>query len=281
MLPDFVVIGGMKCGTTALWQYLRDHPRIYVPNRRKNLEYFTPEGSAQNTAEWYAACFEDAPATAQAVGEISTEYSKHPFIPGVPARMAAVLPEARLIYLVRDPIERIVSHYLHQINAAQETRTFNTAIREEPDNRYLAYSRYYEQIEQFLDYYPAERILVLTSEELRADPAATLVSLCRFLGVDPDYTPPTRVITHTRAEKRQWNVLGRAIRRRPGIYDRYRYYLSRLSAPVQRLATAMTSGPAAAPDLDMEIVAFLREHLHPDTERLRRFCNRDLADWHT
>jgi len=78
--------------------------------------------------------------------------------------MAAVVPEARLVYLVRDPIERIVSHYLHQLNAARERRPFHAAVSEGPDNRYLAYSRYHEQIEQFLLHYPAQRILVLTSE---------------------------------------------------------------------------------------------------------------------
>jgi hypothetical protein len=279
VLPDFIVIGGMKCGTTALWQYLRDHPHLYVPERRKNLEFFTPEGAAAHTLDWYAACFADAPATAQAVGEISTEYTKHPFIPGVPARMAAVVPEARLVYLVRDPIERIVSQYLHQLNAAQETRPFSAAVGEEPDNRYLAFSRYHEQLEQFLPHYPAERILVLTSEELRADPVATLTRLCRFIGIDSDYTPAAPVVTHTRAEKRRWNVLGRAVRHNPRAYDRYRYYLSRLPAPVQRLAEAVTGGQATPPGITPETRAFLKERLAPDAERLRAFCGRDLPDW--
>ena len=280
MLPNFVVIGGMKCGTTALWHYLRDHPQLYVPALRKNLEFFTPEGATRHTVDWYSACFKDAPATAQAVGEISTEYTKHPFITGVPTRMAAVVPDARLVYLVRDPIERIVSQYLHQINSAQETRPFHSAITEEPDNRYLAFSRYHEQIEQFLPYYPAERILVLTSEELRAEPASTLTRLCHFLGVDSDHTPAAPVVAHTRAEKRRWNALGRTIRRAPRTYDRYRYYLSRLPGSVQQLADFLTGGPATAPDIGPEIHAFLRERLSPDAARLRAFCNHDLADWH-
>jgi hypothetical protein len=279
MLPDFIIIGGMKCGTTALWKYLRDHPHLHVPELRKNLEFFTPEGAAAHTVEWYAACFDDAPPTAQAVGEISTEYTKHPFIPGVPARMAAVLPVARLVYLVRDPIERIVSHYLHQLNAAQETRPFHAAVSEEPDNRYLAYSRYHEQIEQFLPYYPAGRILVLTSEELRAEPAATLARLCQFLGVDSDHTPTAPVITHTRAEKRRWNALGRAIRRAPRAYDQYRYYRSRLPKPAQRLVDVVTGGRAISPVIAPETRAFLSERLAPDAARLRTFCGHDLSSW--
>lgn len=279
MLPNFIVIGGMKCGTTALWRYLRDHPHIYVPAIRKNLEFFTPEGSTARTVDWYAACFADAPATARAVGEISTEYTKHPYIPGVPARMAAVVPEARLVYLVRDPIERIVSHYLHQLNAAKETRPFPAAVSEGPDNRYLAYSRYHEQIERFLPHYPPERILVLTSEELRADPATTLTCLCDFLDIDSDHTPIAPVVTHTRAEKRRWNLLGRAIRRAPRGYHRYRYYLSRLPAPFRRLADAATGRPAAPPAIAPEIHAFLTDRLAPDAERLRAFCGRDTPGW--
>jgi hypothetical protein len=279
MLPNFVVIGGMKCGTTALWHYLRDHPYLYVPALRKNLEFFTPEGAARYTIDWYAACFEDAPATAQAVGEISTEYTKHPYITGVPMRMAEVVPDARLIYLARDPIERIVSHYLHQINTGYETRPFHLAITEEPDNRYLAFSRYHEQIEQFLPYYPAERILVLTSEELHADPAGTLARLCRFLGVNSDHIPAVPIIVHTRAEKRNWNALGRVIRRDPRTYDRYRYYLSRLPEPVRRFADSLTGCRATTPDLGPDIRAFLRERLSPDVARLRAFCNHDIAGW--
>jgi len=87
------------------------------------------------------------------------------------------------------------------------------------------------------------------------------------------------VVTHTRAEKRRWNALGRAIRRVPRAYDRYRYYRSRLPTSVQRLADAVTGGAAATPVIGPETHAFLRERLAPDAARLRTFCGRDLPGW--
>jgi len=278
-LPTFVVIGGMKCGSTALWHYLRNHPLIYVPERRKNLEFFLTEGNWHRGLDWYRTCFADAPPTAQAIGEISTEYTKHPLISGVAARMAGVLPEARLVYVVRDPVERLISQYIHLVNAARELRPFHIAVTATEPNPYLAFSRYHHQVEQFLPYYGEERILLVTSEALRRDPAATLDHLARFLGVEEGHPPAAPVITHTRAEKRRWNRIGRAIRRSPKAYNLYQYYVGHLPPLVRPLVHGITGRQARPPVVDDATHASLVEALAPDAEQLRARFHLETPGW--
>src|SRR5688572_24468381 len=113
MLPNFFIIGAMKAGTTSLWQYLRRHPEIFM-SKLKEPGYFTEELRWDQGIEWYRSLFDDA-GSARAVGEASTSYTKWPRFAGIPARMHALVPEARLIYLVRDPGDRIRSHYIHNL----------------------------------------------------------------------------------------------------------------------------------------------------------------------
>src|SRR5436190_12136822 len=101
MLPHFVVIGAMKAGTTSLWHYLRAHPRVYMP-RIKELRYFQKGGALSRGLAWYEAQFAAAE-PGQLAGEASPGYTKYPHQTGVPERMAAVIPDARLVYVVRDP----------------------------------------------------------------------------------------------------------------------------------------------------------------------------------
>src|SRR4051794_28578727 len=106
-LPDFIVIGTTKGGTTSLWRYLSDHPDIFMPTR-KELRFFSNNERWRQGVEWYARQFEGA-GEHQLVGEASPQYTSWPRYPHVPERMASVVPNAKLIYLVRDPVARTAS----------------------------------------------------------------------------------------------------------------------------------------------------------------------------
>ena len=108
----------MKSGTSSLRDYLRDHPEVFIPPEEE-LHYFVEGINWKQGLDWYRARFADA-GDAIAVGEKSPTYTMHPEHPGVPERIAALLPEVRLIYVVRHPIERIKSHYVHQFERGQE-----------------------------------------------------------------------------------------------------------------------------------------------------------------
>lgn len=186
-LPNFLIIGAMKAGTTSLYHYLREHPQVYMPSF-KAPEFFAGRAHFKRGIEWYAKQFASAGPEAIAVGEASNVYTKYPHYEGVPKRIAEHIPEARLIYVVRDPIERIRSHYQTRAAEGTEKAPFDHAIFDNPI--YLDYSRYAFQLEQYLEYFPREQLLVITSEDLRGDRRTAVRKAFEFLGVDADFVPP-------------------------------------------------------------------------------------------
>ncbi len=246
MLPDFIIIGAMKAGTTSLYRYLASHPDV-VASDEKETDFFRSKKRAAGGADAYGRLFTGPGAHAF---EASPNYTKRHRFRGVPQRMHAVAPDARLIYLLRDPVERAVSHYRHSIRKGRETRPFAEAIRE-PDNHYVQTSRYHYQLRAFLKHYDESRILLVESEKLRDDTRGTLDAISTFLGLAPTYDPRT-LKTKFHQSGRQNGLLG-SIRahRQP-------------EAPPEPSAT----------DRDV-----LKDQLTDDIERLRRFSGLDFENW--
>ena len=169
MLPNLIVIGAMKCGTSSLHYYLSLHPEIFM-SERKELNFFIDRKNWGRGLDWYEAQF---PEPLPVRGESSPGYTKYPTFEGVAERLHSVLPGAKLIYLVRDPIERIVSHYLDSYALRREDGTIEDMLADLDDNHYVNCSRYFMQLEQYLRYYPESQILIITSEELEDDRPAT------------------------------------------------------------------------------------------------------------
>ena len=163
-LPNLVVIGGLKCGTTSLHHYLNLHPEIGM-SRPKELNFFVAELNWDLGRDWYASHFA---ASDSVRGESSPHYTNAPRFRGVAERMAELIPDARLMYVVRDPLDRAVSHYLHNVSGGYETRTLAEALAE-PDSAYVHRSLYAMQLEPYLGRYPRERITIVAHEELRRE----------------------------------------------------------------------------------------------------------------
>jgi len=198
---------------------------------------------------------------------------------GVPERMVQVLPGANLVYLVRHPFERLVSHYIHMVNAGVEQRGINEALQDIEDNGYVAYSRYAWQLSRFLGCFPRNRIYLMTSEELRQSPASALRKLYEFIGVSADSLPKTRVLVHTRKEKRQWNRLGQFIRRTPWLDRRYRYYMGKLPPWLSNTLELATGRPVAEPEIDPSIRSRLESVFRDDIAALRMYRGAEVIDW--
>ncbi|MGH9292820.1 MAG: sulfotransferase domain-containing protein [Acidimicrobiales bacterium] len=193
------MIGAMKAGTDSLWEYLRAHPQVFM-SVPKELDFFVTELNWERGPEWYESHFRQL-ASVKVVGEASTSYSKWPFYKEVPRNIASLLPDARLVYLVRNPIERIRSQYLHQRLLGLERRPIDDAVLADPS--YLNFSRYSMQLRQYLDYFDASHILVLVSEDLRYDRRVTMGRLAHFLGIDESW--PEAALSesfHNTADKR-------------------------------------------------------------------------------
>jgi sulfotransferase family protein len=267
-LPTFLVIGAMKAGTTSLYEYVRSHPDVFMPSE-KELDFFVAEKRWPRGLGWYSEQFAPG-AGARARGEASTNYTKDPLFGGVAGRIASALPEARLVYLVRNPIERIRSQYLHSLSAGWERRPIDRAVLEEP--QYVDVSRYAHQLERFLEHFSREQILVVHAEDLRNDRLGVVRRVFSFIGVDPGWTPAELDREyHPTGEK----PLPRILSRLPGAA-----LAARLApAPVKRVLRTLlpTAGDPAtiAPATEQR----LREALRPDVERLRVWLGDEFDGW--
>ena len=200
VLPTFLVIGAMKSGTDSLWRYLRAHPQVHMSDT-KELDFFASELNWNRGLGWYRARFSPVPSGALAIGEASTSYSKFPVHAGVAERIARTLPDVRIVYLVRDPIERIRSQYLHQVLLRLENRPIERAVLDDPS--YVAFSSYAMQLDRYLGCIPQQRILVMTTDRLLDDRRRTVERILRFIGVSGDADPAAlEQRHHTTADKR-------------------------------------------------------------------------------
>ena len=271
MRPDFIVIGAMKAGTTALFQYLRKHPQVFMP-WRKELDFFSNEGKWGQGVTWYEEQFTQA-RPGQRIGEASPNYSKRHLWPETPTRLAQVLPDAQIIYMVRDPIMRLQSMYLDMLYYGGETRSISTATI---DTDYVTTSRYGMQIEPYVEMFGPERVLVETSERLRADPSSVLGRVLRFLDVDPAAMPALDSIEANPSEsKRIPTRLGRYVRRfRP---DAVNIRSPDDIAGWDRLLVRQSSYQAVRIPARKRQMMYLR--FLPDVRRLQELVEVDLSDW--
>jgi hypothetical protein len=269
MLPNFLIIGAAKAGTTSLYHYLRVHPQVFMP-ATKELNFFVESGTWAKGRAWYERQFQAA-GDAAAVGEASPNYTKHPLFAGVPGRIARLIPEVRLIYLVRHPIQRFRSGYLDEVRRGRQPNSIEASLRTDPS--IFAASNYGMQIEQYLEHFPREQLLVLAAEDLRERRAATLSRVHAFLGVE-DLTPSTVTEEFNRMDRqRSVRPVALRLRRLPGVKA-----VARLApAPARRLATRPLDPARGAISPTFE--DHLRGLLRDDLRRLRAYLGDEFDDW--
>jgi hypothetical protein len=184
-LPDFVIIGAQKGGTSFLYYLLTRHPLV-EPAARKELHFFDQPEHFDNGAEWYRRCF---PRLSSRDGQRSITGEATPyymFDPPVAERMAEVVPQARLIALLRNPVDRAYSHYQMQVKRGTEPRSFEEAI--EQHSSYVSRGIYVDQLLRWFEFFSKEQMLILKSEEFFERPVETLKVVLTFLGLS-DWQP--------------------------------------------------------------------------------------------
>jgi hypothetical protein len=177
-LPDFVIIGAMKCGTSTLHAQLAAQPQFFMSEPKEPNFFSNDEIHAKGEA-WYRSLFTAAPEGA-IKGESSTHYTKLPTYPKTVERLASLIPHAKFIYVTRDPVERLVSQYIHEWTEGRIACGIDEAIDKHPE--LVAYSRYGYQLQPFIERFGRERILRIEFEAMTSEPDATLKRIAAFLG---------------------------------------------------------------------------------------------------
>jgi hypothetical protein len=289
-LPTFVIIGAAKCATTSLHHYLGVHPQVQV-SRRKELRFFmdrpapgferpggrpVPAGEWRRGLEWYRSWFDPA---APVRGEATPGYTS-PRFADVADRMAEVVPGARLVYCVRDPVQRALSHYWQSVGDRYEPLHPSEALT--PRSTYVQSSRYADRLAPFLRHWPAERVLIVDQEELATTPRAALAHVLEFVGADPGLElplPDMHFNVSARKAGLSWLAL-QAFRRRswwPHLAERVP---QRLLPALDRLTTARESVDVnPGPPVPDAVVARVREALADDAARFRALTGRRFSSW--
>jgi hypothetical protein len=270
-LPTFLVIGAMRSGTTTLARALGAHPEVFIP-REKEIHYF--DQNFDRPVEWYRRWFEAADGV-PAIGEATPTYM---YEREAPARMAQVVPEARLVAILRNPIDRAYSHYWHERNLGRETLSFRDGLAREPARidtdevlprlrfAYLDRSRYLPQLERVCRHYPRERLHVMILEEFQRDPAALYGELCRFLGVDEGFRP---------------SRIGRALNRYVSYRSQRLGSLARRIRwrPLRRVVGRLVVRGFEYPPMDVDLRRELGDRFAEENAALAAWLGRDLSVW--
>ncbi|GGY46105.1 sulfotransferase family protein [Parvularcula lutaonensis] len=186
--PDYVIIGGMKCGTSTLAAQLGAQDGIFM-TEPKEPNFFSDEETFAKGLEWYSDLFESAK-DGDLLGEASTHYAKWPVHPKAAERLRAYAPEAKLIYMVRDPVKRALSQLRHHWTMREvEGHDLEAIARSHAPLWH--YSRYETQLQKWLEHYPGDQVLVVSLERLEADPYGEFRRVLSFLGASGEWAEHT------------------------------------------------------------------------------------------
>ncbi|MEM7630402.1 MAG: sulfotransferase [Pseudomonadota bacterium] len=200
--PDFVIIGAMKSGTTTLYAQLAAQDGVFM-SPLKEPNYFSDDNVFARGTDWYSDLFKDA-APGDLKGEASTHYAKLPTYPETIDRMAAALGTPRLIYVIRDPVTRALSHYVHGFSEREIHCDLPTAVTEHPE--LIEYGRYGMQIAPFIERFGKENILLTSLERMKADPQGEFDRIGKHIGAKAPLVWQTDMSAHNASDGR-WRRL--------------------------------------------------------------------------
>ena len=280
-LPDFLVIGAMKAGTTTFCRDLASSPDVYFPSVKEPHTLCLPEVETPAGQAEYAALFRGA-APGQRCGEGSTGYTKRPVAPDVSARARRVLgPDAKLLYIVREPVARLVSHHHHLLRSGQVPADINEAVA--TTRVLLQTSRYAYQLEPWLDAFGPDALHVVVMEEYVQDREAGMASVCAFLEARPPSPESDLSRVHNAAGDTRFAP--KLLRRPLGKMTRSQFYKRTVHPRLPRwLVGGVQAALYRAPDvqpLPMNAVtlAHVLSEVGPEADRLARLMGRTDGIW--
>ena len=275
-LPNFLVIGAHKCGTTSLYQYLAQHPEVFV-SPVKEANYFWWEGQAEDrfsakTRGEYERLFEGVKGE-KAIGEASPQYLNNE---NSAERIRRELPGAKLVVSLRNPADRAYSHYLSLLRNGYETRPAVQALQ--PESLCVQHGFYYPRLLRYYERFPRERIHVILFDDLVSDSPAIMRRLFEFLGVDTAAPIDTKIIhNRARAPRSAWITrwLLRAMSLRFHVLPHLPARLRGHGLAMRLHESTLTKAPRMEPALRRRLLEGYRD----DIGRTGELIGRDLSPW--
>jgi hypothetical protein len=280
-LPDLIVIGAQKAGTSSVYAGLKGHPAIGVA-KRSEVEFFSQEVRYARGLDYYAAHF-DHVSPEKLTAEVSPGYL---YSSNTPRRLREAIPNVKLCVSLRDPVDRAFSAWRMQISKGSERRPFSEAVR--LDRRYVEYGLYYQQLSRYLDYFPMEQVLVQFFEDLRTNQQGYFDRIFEFAGV-----PSVSIASDTRENVGGEGRLGavtailwqlfsarNAIRRTAlrSVVDNY--FIDTHARRLRNWVAGLNRQPSSRNEsVDLETRRFIVDSVAEDVISLSKLVGRDLDSW--
>ena len=195
--PDFIIIGAMKCATSTMHDQLNIHDSFFMSSL-KEPNFFSDDEVYSKGIQWYEKLFEKAKA-GQLKGESSTHYTKLPRYPATLERLAALCPDIKCIYMMRHPVDRLISHYVHEWTQGVISCDIDKAVTRHPE--LLEYGRYNMQIEPYLKRFGPSSVLPIFAERLRENPVQELQAVFKFMGLNKEPVWHDEIRSNVSAER--------------------------------------------------------------------------------
>jgi len=288
-LPNFFIVGAPKAGTTSLYYYLRRHPEVFMsaikePNYfsydetiRQNL-YHKEKGVGDLAG--YKKLFAEANGQYKAVGEASVSYL---FYPSVPGRIRQMVPEAKIIMSLRNPVERAFSHYFMEHKLGYVNATLEDIVLKKTTHKYahLWYQQYvelglyYEQVKRYMEVFPKEQLCIFIYDELSENMHDSILRVFEFLGIDTSYMPELegRYNTYSTPRNKLFHLL----------YSQKRLRTAARSLVPQKSIEAIKNiflTRDKGGEKKQEVIEELRRIYLPDIQRLENLLHKNLSKWY-
>ena len=275
ILPTFLIPGAAKAGSSTLYHYLGQHPDI-IMSSEKEPDVFTGRWQHEGIA-YYERCYTHY-AGEKAIGEATVEYMRDP---KAPARIYSVIPNVKLIFTLRNPIDRAVSHYWWRVYNGEEHRSFDEVIREGKEEYPIDYGRYYTHISRFLKYFPLENMHFVILEWMAKEVQNTFHEIFEFLEVDPEF-----VVQYTGPKNR-------AVTRKSRLLEQFLNQLKHsqclrrlIPTTVEPLARRFMSAlrhantkPFVKPEPRQDQIDYLKEVFKPEIKGLESILGYKIDEW--
>jgi hypothetical protein len=287
-MPNFLIVGAMKSGTTALYYYLEQHPQIYM-SPVKEPNFFCAEEDSDGNFATRLGAYQDlfrGVSGEKAIGEASHCYL---YEPEAAARIQEYIPDAKLIAVLRNPVDRAYSHFLHMVRSGSEPLTdFAQALREEETGGYqkrnvrdyIDRGRYHDQLKRYFNAFSRDQVKVYLYEDLSNAPVDTIQDAFRFLGVDDSFVPDVSLRRNVSGYPKHKTV-DKLLRKPSPIKDALKIYLParlrwRLSKAFDDLKTRnLVAPPPVQPEVRRRLIGVYRE----DILKLQELIQRDISGW--